>query len=161
MGRWASRIKIKKEVSPVSTSPKELKRKLTIYLLIKKWNGLPWAYSIVPSFLRRDQQKTSVPLSFFCKLENIWGNNLLSGIIPKSGIALSTLHGAAIQRKTPALDWGKCLSSGGLGDFYCWRFRQEAVYLVSNLRCKGSDYFNNNINNKVNKVKTTVYLDFI
>lgn len=31
----------KKEVSPVSTSPKELKRKLTIYLLIKKWNGLP------------------------------------------------------------------------------------------------------------------------
>jgi hypothetical protein len=66
-----------------------------------------------------------------------------------------------IQRKTPALDWGKCLSSGGLGDFYCWRFRQEAVYLVSNLRCKGSDYFNNNNNNKVNKVKTTVYLDFI
>ncbi len=88
-------------------------------------------------------------------------NNLLSGIIPKSGIALSTLHGAAIQRKTPALDWGKCLSSGGLGDFYCWRFCQEVVYLVSNLRCKGSDYFNNNNNNKVNKVKTTVYLDFI
>lgn len=85
----------------------------------------------------------------------------LSGIIPKSGIALSTLHGAAIQRKTPALDWGKCLSSGGLGDFYCWRFCQEVVYLVSNLRCKGSDYFNNNNNNKVNKVKTIVYLDFI
>lgn len=70
-------------------------------------------------------------------------------------------HGAAIQRKTPALDWGKCLSSGGLGDFYCWRFRQEVVYLVSNLRCKGSDYFNNNNNNNVNKAKTTVYLDFI
>nr|DAX12392.1 MAG TPA: hypothetical protein [Caudoviricetes sp.] len=29
------------------------------------------------------------------------------------------------------------------------------------MRCKGSDYFNNNNNNKVNKVKTTVYLDFI
>lgn len=26
----------------MSTSPKELKRKLTIYLLIKKWNGLPY-----------------------------------------------------------------------------------------------------------------------
>lgn len=38
---------------------------------------------------------------------------------------------------------------------------EEAVYLVSNLRCKGSDYFNNNDNNKVNKVKTIVYLDFI
>lgn len=26
---------------------------------------------------------------------------------------------------------------------------------------QGSDYFNNNNNNKVNKVKTTVYLDFV
>lgn len=51
MGAWwiidklDKKIKIventKKEVSPVSTSPKELKRKLTVYLLIKKWNGLP------------------------------------------------------------------------------------------------------------------------
>ena len=38
---------------------------------------------------------------------------------------------------------------------------KDVVYLVSNLRCKGSDYFDNNNNNKVNKVKTIFYLDFI
>jgi hypothetical protein len=44
-----------------------------------------------------------------------------------SEIAWSTLHGATIQRKTPAQDWGKCLRAGGLEGLFSWLFRQRLL----------------------------------
>lgn len=70
-----------------------------------------------------------------------------------SEIAWSTLHGATIQRKTPAQDWGKCLRAGGLEGLFFLAVSPEVVNLDSNLRYKVNHLYDYINSNKVNELK--------